>query len=318
MLDPMEPSSTPPACLVPLPLRPGDTIRFVSPASRPDRDAVLRSASVLEGWGLRVEFGAHAFDKLHFLAGCDSDRLADVNDAIRDPRVRAIFATRGGKGSYRIAHALDFEAMRADPKMLVGYSDITALHLSLYQSLRIMGVHGAVRVDDHGTVDAVHAQSLQQVLFARDDMVVRTAGDPTASLTTRGSASGVLVGGNLDMIATCAGWALPRLTGKILLIEAVDRYLGHVDRILTMLIKGGHLDGLAGLAIGQFTGFEPSGGMTVVELLRDHLAFFDVPILGGLPVGHGRPSVAVPLGLPSVLDADAGTLTISFATSRED
>jgi muramoyltetrapeptide carboxypeptidase LdcA involved in peptidoglycan recycling len=113
-------------------LLPGDRVRIVSPASIPDRDQVGYGADLLRSWGLRVEMGLHVFDSHgHFLAGRDEDRLADINDALRDPGVRAIFSTRGGKGSYRIAHALDFAAAARDPKPLIGFSDITILHLAL-------------------------------------------------------------------------------------------------------------------------------------------------------------------------------------------
>ena len=126
--------------LTALRLRPGDRVRFVSPASPPERIAVARGAEILSSWGLRVELGAHVFDTMgHYLAGSDEDRLADINEAIRDPGLRAIFSTRGGKGSYRIAHALDFEAMSRDPKPLVGFSDITILHVALWHRCRVAG-----------------------------------------------------------------------------------------------------------------------------------------------------------------------------------
>src|SRR5215470_12305156 len=127
----------------PLRLQPGDRVRFVSPASPPEPEKVAFGARMLEGWGLRVEIGAHAFDKNgHFLAGRDEDRLTDLNDALRDSGVRAIFTTTGGKGAYRIAHALDFAAARRDPKPLIGYSDITILHLALWRQCRLAGLHG--------------------------------------------------------------------------------------------------------------------------------------------------------------------------------
>ena len=128
-------------------------------------------------------------------------------------------------------------------------------------------------------------------------------------MTTGGQARGRLIGGNLEMIATAAGWALPNLTGAILLVEAVNMYLGQLDRQLTMLRKGGHLDGLAGVAIGQFIDVEPSGHMTVIDLLLDHLGSLDVPILGGLPLGHGDRPLRIPTGTWAVLDADSRELT---------
>jgi hypothetical protein len=124
-------------------LRRGDRVKFVSPASPPDRYKVANGARILESWGLRVEIGAHVFDRWgHFLAGSDEDRLADINDALQDAGVRAIFSTTGGKGAYRIAHALDFAAAVRDPKPLIGYSDITILHLALWRECHLTRFNG--------------------------------------------------------------------------------------------------------------------------------------------------------------------------------
>jgi muramoyltetrapeptide carboxypeptidase len=112
------------------------------------------------------------------------------------------------------------------------------------------------------------------------------------------------------MISTAAGWALPDLAGAILLVEAVDLYLGQVDRQLTMLRKAGHLAGVNGVAVGQFTKFKPSGGMTIIDLLREHLGPLNVPILGGLPLGHGDRPLTVPLGAIAHLDTASRTLTV--------
>jgi muramoyltetrapeptide carboxypeptidase len=120
-----------------------------------------------------------------------------------------------------------------------------------------------------------------------------------------------LIGGNLDMIATAAGWSLPALGGKLLLIESVGRYLGQIDRQLTMLRKAGHLTGLAGVAVGQFTGFEPSGKLTIVELLRQHLAPLDVPVLGGLPLGHGSRPVSTLVGATTTLNTATRELIVA-------
>lgn len=274
---------------------------------------MLRQAETLEGWGLRVDYGAHAFDERGFLAGRDEDRLADFNAALRDPAIRAIFATRGGKGSYRIADRLDFDAARQDPKFLVGFSDITILHLSLWKECRLAGIHGAsARSDDESGETA--SRSLRTALMGTEPVVVGTdANDPTAAFTTEGQATGVLLGGNFEMIATAAGWALPDLTGAILLIEAVDMHRGHMDRFWTMLEKSGRLSGIAGLAVGQFHKFRSEGEWTVFDYLKEHLARIDVPVLGGLPLGHGPDARSIPIGVPAHLDASAGRLTIRVA-----
>jgi len=299
-----------PSVLIPPTLRSGDRVRFLSPASTPDREQVMRRAKVLEDWGLRVDFGAHTFDKLSFLAGTDDDRLTDFNDALNDPEIRAIFATRGGKGSYRIADRLDFAAARRDPKFVVGFSDITALLLALDRNCGLVSIHGSV-MDAAASHDTNAA--LQRLLFdCGEAVLVSRPDESTAALTTSGQAHGRLVGGNLDTIAACAGWALPSLNGAILLLEAVEMQPGQVDRQLTMLRKAGHLNGIAGVAVGQFTGFKPfAGGLTIVDLLRDHLGPLGVPILGGLPVGHGENWLPLPHGAPALLGASAGTLTLS-------
>lgn len=303
---------------VPFKLTPGDKVRFVSPASTPDRKAVLMRAEILRSWGLEVDFGEHAFKKVAYLAGTDEERLADFNTALRDPEIRAIFATRGGKGSYRIADQLDFEAAQHDPKFVVGFSDITALHLSLWKQCRLVGVHGALMNDEKGCISEQSISFLRSVLMTTDNITLHSRQDEqTSALTTAGTARGILIGGNLDMISTAAGWALPDMRSSILLIEAVNMYLGQVDRLLTMLSKSGHLTGLAGIAIGQFTDFKQSGDWTVIDLLREHLEPLNVPILGGLPLGHGIDPLSIPVGMTAFLDAASGELTIQRAAKKE-
>jgi muramoyltetrapeptide carboxypeptidase len=249
---------------VPAPLLPGEKIRFVSPASTPDRDDLEVSAELLRSWGFRVDFGANAFRKLNYLAGTDEERLADFNSALRDPDVRAIFATRGGKGSYRIADRIDFDAAKRDPKFLVGFSDITILQMALCKNGVAAGIHGALSEEDWHPRTSPAGSSLRELLTTSEDVVLSARADEeTSVMTTRGRVNGPLVGGNLDMVATAAGWALPRLDGCILLLEAVNMFLGQVDRQLTMLRKGGFLSGLAGIALGRFTDFKPSGSLTI-------------------------------------------------------
>ena len=122
-------------------LRPGDLVRLLSPASYPDEGWVLTSTAILTSWGLTVDVGKHALDKCGYMAGHDEDRIEDLTTAYRDPDVRAIVTTRGGAGAYRILDAIDSDAVRRDPKPLVGFSDITYLHLALWQQARMPGIH---------------------------------------------------------------------------------------------------------------------------------------------------------------------------------
>ena len=295
-------------------LRPGDRVRFVSPASTPEPADVERAAAVLRDLGLIVEIALHAFDEVGYLAGTDEHRLGDLNAACRDPTVRAVISTRGGKGAYRIADRLDFDAVRADPKPLVGFSEITVLHLALLAATGLAGIHGAPwNAEQFGEASAESFS--RSVLTSAPVTVCSTSQVPTAALTTTGHARGRLVGGNLDMVATAAGWALPDLRGSILLLEDVDKGLGHLDRQLTMLTNGGHLDGIVGVAVGQFTDCWVHGAWTALDVLADRLGRLGVPILGGLPIGHGPDPVAVPIGTMAALDVASGTLTVDAAVS---
>lgn len=276
---------------------------LVAPASWADSAWIEQTAGVLAGWGWEVRVGRHAHDRLGYLAGTDHDRLADLNAAIRDPRVRAIVCVTGGCGSFRLVRGVDVEALRADPKPIVGYSDITALH-RVWQAVGVPSLHGAGA--------GAHAETVRKLLIgARPDPVVADPNRYGAMLTTTGAATGVLAGGNLELLARNVGVVEFDLEGCVLLLEANRAAgLGMVDRALTQLIDSGSLAGISGVAIGILEGFEgyEDRDWDVVDVLRERLGLLKVPILAGLPVGHDPNPVTVPLGVACVLDADAGTL----------
>lgn len=304
---------------LPAKLKPGDRVRFVSPASPVPKDGLKNGAKVLGDLGLVVEYGEHVFDThgtLDYLAGKDEDRLSDINDALRDPDIKAIIATRGGKGAYRIADGLDFAAARKHPKLLIGFSEITILHMVLLKHGILGGIHGAPW-DAKGFGKAT-AESFVKAITSTEPITIHsTKKEHTHALTTHGKAEGVLIGGNQDSIATGAGWVLPSFDKAILLIEACNLRLGHIDRQLTMLIKTGIIKNVVGVAIGQYTdcgnATDPTGDSkcTEIDILRDRFGLLGVPILGGLPIGHGKNPSAIPIGTRAKLDADTGTLTVA-------
>lgn len=304
--------------LVPPVVQRGDVVRLVSPASWPEIAWLRESIEVLEGWGLRVDVAPHALDRHGFCAGRDEDRLADLNDAFADPEVRGIVTTRGGAGAYRIADFLDFDLVRADPKPLVGFSDITHLHLALWQHCRLGAIHGAL-------AGSTAQASVRQLLMTTEPLTVhRHDAAVSAAISAPGRASGPLVGGNLTAVATSVGARLSGLDGAILFLEdLMHKGLGFVDRLLTQLIRSGSLSGIAGIALGSFEGFRDivDRGWTIVDVLRDRLGGLGVPIVGGIFAGHdligrhgGPDQVALPLGADANLDADAGS--ISFTQLR--
>ncbi len=291
-------------------------MRLVSPASTPTVEGVERVVKTLEGLGLKPEIADHVFDEHGYLAGRDGDRLSDFNNALGDDGVKAIIATRGGKGAYRIADKLDFGAMRRQPKLVIGFSEVTILHMMLLKECGVAGVHGAAW--DAETFGESSASSFARCVMTADEVVIESRPiEHTSSLTTAGQATGPLIGGNQDLFATGSSWALPNMVGAIWLVEAVDLFLGHIDRQITLLQNSGVLAGIAGIAVGQYTrcgGNERTQGeWTDIDVLRDRLSQFDVPVLGGLPLGHGANPLAVPIGTTATLDADAGVLTVESA-----
>lgn len=280
------------------PLRPGDRVRLVSPSSPPDPTSVARFVQVVEGWGLKVDLGKHVFERVGFLAGTDEHRAADLNEALRDPAIRGIFATRGGKGAYRIADRIDVAAVRRDPKPLIGFSDVTILHLALWHCGEVVGIHGPDAGWATGQASTASVDALRRAVMTNTRIVLHSnPSAETAALTTSGVAAGVLVGGNLDSIATAAGWCLPRLDRAILFIEAIDTWPGHIDRVLTMLLNGGHLLGVRGVAIGHSTRCMSKGDWTYLDVLRDRFGKTRRADPGGLPFGHDPDARAIPFGV---------------------
>lgn len=296
-------------------------MRLVAPACPPDRDDVARGFETLTSWGLQVELGEHLFDQWGYMAGRDEDRIADLNDAFRDPGVRAVIAAMGGKGTYRIVDDLDTEALIRDPKPVVGFSDITHLHLALWRRCRLATLHGPFAKYDDDFTGPDSAESLRRALMTTDPVILhRDPSETTADITVEGTATGFLMGGNLDAIRTETGAGLPSLKNAILFLEHQrGTGLGEVDRALTQLIRSGSLDGVRGIVLGQFIRFErdaddPSlGGWGINDVLRDRLTRLGVPVLGGIPAGHSAHPPTIPLGTEATIDTAAGTLTVQSA-----
>ncbi len=296
-------------------LQPGDAVAIVSPSGPARRDLVEAGAALLRSWGLRPQVAPHAYARRGYLAGSDSQRAADVNAALADPRVRAVICTRGGYGAQRIADALDTGAVRRDPKPVVGFSDVTALQLALWRTARLACLHGPGAAWRGERTGAVSAESLRDALMTTGPVVLkRDESTVTAPVTVPGTATGRLLGGNLCLLATSLGTGdVPDLSGAILLLEDVEEPPYKVDRMLTQLRRAGVLSGLTGVALGHFTrcGDDTSSG--IPEVLAERLTDLGVPVLGGLPVGHGAEPLTVPVGVPATLDASAGTLAVSPA-----
>ncbi|SDZ05069.1 muramoyltetrapeptide carboxypeptidase [Micromonospora pattaloongensis] len=296
-------------------LRPGDAVALVSPSgpTRPER--VARGIELLTGWGLRPVPATNAYARHGYLAGTDELRAADLNAALADPEIRGVICTRGGYGAQRVVDAIDMAAVRRDPKVVAGFSDITALQFALWRGARLATVHGpgAAWLDDR--TPAASAESLRAALMSPAAVTIpRLPTGETASVVVPGTATGPLIGGNLCLIVSSIGTPdMPDLTGAILLIEEVEEPPYKVDRMLVHLRRSGALRGVAGVAVGQFTRCADDWPVDVADVLTEGLGGLGVPVLGGLPIGHGVGQLTVPLGVPATLDATAGTLTVTPA-----
>jgi muramoyltetrapeptide carboxypeptidase len=297
-------------------LRPGDTVMLVSPSgpTRPER--VATGIEMLSGWGLRVLHAPHVFDRTGYLAGTDADRLADLNLGLSDPAVRGVLCTRGGYGAQRIADGIDMAAVRADPKVVLGFSDITALQLALWRGARLVTAHGPGAEWLAQRTGPDSAASLRQALMSGEPAVVRARPDEeTSSLALHaGTVTGPLLGGNLCLLAASVGTRdLPDLRGAVLLLEDVNEAPYKVDRMLLHLRRSGAIDGVAGVAVGQFTNCADDWPTSIVDVLAEHLGAMEVPVLGGLPLGHGRDQLTVAFGASATLDVANATLTVDPA-----
>ncbi|TDD36758.1 LD-carboxypeptidase [Nonomuraea terrae] len=284
----------------------GDTVAVVSPSGPADAAMLKRGVERLEGLGYKVVVGAHALDRQEFgyLAGDDSARAADLQAAWCDPSVSAVFCARGGYGAGRLLGLLDWDAMRAaGPKVLLGSSDITALHNAFAVELGVPTLHGPmVACDAVAAEDGPEPRTWESLRAALSGEPVRVAGD---RVLVPGRAAGVLSGGNLSLLASMCGtrWQ-PSFAGKLAFLEDIGEEPYRIDRMLTQLLHAGAFDGVRGIALGSWV---QCGDPYAV--LADRLGPLGVPILAGLPVGHGSPQMSVWLGTLGVIDTESCSLT---------
>ncbi|ANY18569.1 putative murein peptide carboxypeptidase [Tsuneonella dongtanensis] len=299
-------------------LNPGDTVAVVAPASAVGSDDGLDRAEYwLRSMGLVPKFGPHVGDRHGYLAGTDADRAADLNAAYRDPDVKAVFAVRGGWGAARILPLLDWDAIRNNPKLLIGYSDVTALHLAFAVRAGYATIHGG------NATSGWYKQgweSLWHLAFAGARPVL--GGMETEAETSRpgrtitgGKARGRLLGGNMTILSTLMGtpW-VPDFDGAVLFLEDINEAEYRMDRMFQQLRLAGVLDGLAGVVFGQCTrcaSTEPDyDGFTVDQVVDQYLAPLGVPAFTGANIGHVANQLSLPSGAEVELDADARTIKV--------
>jgi muramoyltetrapeptide carboxypeptidase len=290
-------------------LQPGDRVAVVAPSGTIVPERLDRGVAVLESWGLDVVVGDHALERRRHLAGTDAQRAADLQHAWCHPAVRAVLCARGGSGAARVVDLLDWEAMRAaGPRVLVGFSDVTVLHQAVANRLGLSTLFGPMVASEVFAGDDPDLESLERLratLFSPQG--VRVLADSGLHCEVPGRAAGVLVGGTLALLANTVGTPEHRpAPGGLVVLEDVAEPPYRIDSMLTQLLRTGWFDGAAGIVLGSWTNCGPEAVATVVERLTP----LGVPMVSGLPFGHGAPQLTVPLGVEAELDADAGTLTL--------
>jgi muramoyltetrapeptide carboxypeptidase len=321
-LQPAKPGAPPPRAIVkPGRLRAGDTVGLVMPSfAQWDPVPMDILLDTLKALGLNARLGTHLFDRRGYFAGRDEDRAADVNAMFADPEVKAVHCVRGGWGAARLLPLLDWNTIARNPKILVGYSDITALLLSLHARTGLVTFHGPVGVSTWNTFNLDWMKRVmwngEAVAFAN----LKEANDTLVPVRNRtrtitpGKARGRLLGGNLTVFTAIIGSGyLPDFTDCILFIEDVEEAPYSLDRMLTQLRLAGILGQAKGVVWGTCDKCDPGegfGSLTVPDVLDDHLKPLGVPAYAGAMIGHVDRQFTLPLGVQVELDADAGTITM--------
>jgi muramoyltetrapeptide carboxypeptidase len=310
------------AVVKPKRLAAGDAVGLVAPANATFQSLELQIAKEsLEALGLKVKIGSHLLDRHGYLAGQDKDRAADINAFFADASVRAVLPIRGGWGSSRVLPYLDFDTIRRNPKVVAGYSDITALLLSIHAKTGLVTFHGP---NGMGRWDAFSIDYFKRVLMQGEavtfqnphvlsDWNALTQIENRTQTITPGKARGPLLGGNLTVLTTMIGSAyLPAWDGAIFFCEDVGENFYRIDRMLTQLKLAGVLSKIAGFVFGTCSECTPGdnnfGALALEEIFADHIKPLGIPAWSGAMIGHGMPQWTLAQGINVDADADAGTI----------
>jgi muramoyltetrapeptide carboxypeptidase len=307
-------------------LQPGQTIGLVAPSSPfDDSDTIQLAVESISALGFRVKLGQFVHQRNGYLAGSDPERAADLNAMFADPVVHGIIALRGGYGASRLLSLLDYALIRRNPKVLMGYSDITALLLAIHQQTGLVTFHGPV--GDHNFTPYTLAEFNKVLCYPQIPVGLGAPPPPATGEAGRvqrenrvvtivpGSARGPLMGGNLTLLTHLLGTPyFPDLAGKLLFLEDVGEAVYRLDRMLTQLWLAGHLAQVAGIVFGTFADcsakYGSSTSRTLEEVLVERCRQLGIPALRGFMSGHVPEQTTLPIGCLAELDATAGTLTL--------
>jgi muramoyltetrapeptide carboxypeptidase len=309
------------AVLKPPRLQAGDTVGLINPAGATFHPVdVTVVEETLAALGLGMKAGEHLLDRYGYLAGEDKARAKDVNNMFADPDVSALLSLRGGWGCNRLLDLLDYEAISRNPKILMGYSDITSLLLAINAKTSLVTFHGPVGIS---TWNQYSTNFVKKLLFNAEAFSMenpRDTGDNLAQVSDRvititgGKAKGRLLGGNLSVLTSMVGSDyLPNFEGSILFLEEINEDIFRVDRMLTQLKLAGILGRISGFIFGKCKECNPGegfGSLTLEEVFADHIEPLGIPAWSGTMIGHMDKKFTIPLGIEAKIDADKGIISL--------
>lgn len=311
-----------PGVIKPKRIRAGMTVGLIAPAGASrNRQQVYHAIDVLKSLGYKVKEGKHLYNRTQYLAGTDLERAEDINEMFADPSVDAIFTLHGGYGTMRTLPYLDYEMIAKNPKVIIGYSDITGLLLALHAKTGLACFHGPCAVStfsdytleeykkvvvnptETAVIGSPPKKDYPEGQAERENRIMKFSG---------GKARGRLLGGNLSLLSPLVGTPYqPDFQGAILFLEDVNEAFYRLDRMITHLLLSGILNQVSGIALGKFTKIPDDGNtFNLEEIIEQLLVPLGIPVVRGLMIGHVADKTTVPMGIEAELDGDTGTLTL--------
>jgi muramoyltetrapeptide carboxypeptidase len=290
-------------------LRHADVIGICAPGSPPaSEDKLNKGICYLEHLGFRVELGKNIYRRRGYLAGTDTQRAADINQLFANSRVKAIFTVRGGYGSHRILPFLDYSLIKHNPKILVGYSDITALHFAVLTKSGIVSFSGPMVASEmsEGLRGEVEERFWNMLMSPNPPNAIKGKSKPLSILDGKGVATGRLLGGNLSLISALIGTPFfPSLNDPIFILEEIDERPYRIDRMLQQIKLSGIFNNTKGIALGDFSGCDSEKkktSLSLQEVFKDAFQHHQFPIISNLPFGHLKNSLSFPIGVRAKID----------------
>jgi muramoyltetrapeptide carboxypeptidase len=307
--------------IFPKSIQKGDTVGIISPsAATADRMEFTYAKEAMEGLGFKVKLGENLKNRFGHLAGTDQERANDLNGMFADQEVKAIICIRGGSGASRILPLIDYEGIKANPKPILGYSDITALHCAIFTQTGLITFHGQ---NGTGSWNSFNVKQFEQVFFGKGPVTFKnevTKGDDLVAKGNRiqtlkkGTAEGRILGGNLTVLTALSGTPYyPDFQDAILFIEDIGEDPYRIDRMMSTLQLNGTLGKIKGFIFGQCSDCKPGGGygsLSVDQIMDQYILPLNIPAYTGAMIGHIPRQFIIPVGAKVKMDADAGTISL--------